>query len=68
MTDDVSEIAKAIVKAKTGDKGGNGTAKTRVSDELSVAASNVLSASTAGDSDELASSLREFISLCRKGD
>lgn len=63
---DVKDIAKAIVSSRE-DDGGNGSSDPGAREDLEVAAGNILSASKSGDSSELASCLREFISLCKEG-
>jgi len=64
MIPDAKQIAKAIVGAKQPDGSGNGSAR----DDLEAAAGNILSASKSGDSKELASSLKEFMALCKEDD
>lgn len=59
--------AKALARAIVAKKKPNGKAETSESDgddRLTAAAGNILSASKSGDSSALASSLKEFISMC----
>ena len=64
MSLDPKQIAKAVLAGGKKPLNGSGDSEEDGDSELEVAAGNIISASKSGDNSALASSLKEFVSMC----